>query len=119
MNKAIAKGKIYMGCRCYERLQPNTKEFTRLAYRKLPPSWLKLSLFFFIFFTRSQSETNDERGKRMAEEGGGGGIRRDILLCSAFSEWSPAQTAAPPVGFDVQGGVSRKGNHTGALLARQ
>ncbi len=21
-----------MGCRCYERLQPNTKEFTRLAY---------------------------------------------------------------------------------------
>jgi hypothetical protein len=32
MNKAKAKDKIYMGCRCYERLQPNTKEFTRLAY---------------------------------------------------------------------------------------
>ncbi len=25
MNKAKAKDKIYMGCRCYERLQPNTK----------------------------------------------------------------------------------------------
>jgi hypothetical protein len=24
-----------MGCRCYERLQPNTKEFTRLAYIEL------------------------------------------------------------------------------------
>jgi hypothetical protein len=24
-----------MGCRCYERLQPNTKEFTRLAYTEL------------------------------------------------------------------------------------
>jgi hypothetical protein len=24
-----------MGCRCYERLQPNTKEFTRLTYTEL------------------------------------------------------------------------------------
>ncbi len=32
INKAKVKDKIYMGCRCYERLQPNTKEFTRLAY---------------------------------------------------------------------------------------
>jgi hypothetical protein len=24
-----------MGCRCYERLQPNNKEFTRLAYTEL------------------------------------------------------------------------------------
>ena len=24
-----------MGCRCYERLQPNTKEFTRLGYTEL------------------------------------------------------------------------------------
>ncbi len=23
------------GCRCYERLQPNTKEFTRLTYTEL------------------------------------------------------------------------------------
>jgi hypothetical protein len=36
MNKAKAKDKIYMGCRCYERLQPNTKEFTRLAYTETP-----------------------------------------------------------------------------------
>ncbi len=35
MNKAKAKDKIYMGCRCYERLQPNTKEFTRLTYTEL------------------------------------------------------------------------------------
>ncbi len=32
INKAKAKDKIYMGCRCYERLRPNTKEFTRLAF---------------------------------------------------------------------------------------
>jgi hypothetical protein len=35
MNKAKGKDKVYMGCRCYERLQPNTKEFTRLAYTEL------------------------------------------------------------------------------------
>jgi hypothetical protein len=35
MNKAKAKDKIYMGCRCYERLQRNTKEFTRLTYTEL------------------------------------------------------------------------------------
>jgi hypothetical protein len=35
MNKAKPKDKIYMGCRCYERLQPNTKEFTRLTYTEL------------------------------------------------------------------------------------
>ncbi len=35
MNKAKVKDKIYMGCRCYERLQPNTKEFTRLEYTEV------------------------------------------------------------------------------------
>jgi hypothetical protein len=38
MNKAKGKDKIYMGCQCYERLQPNTiltKEFTRLVYTEL------------------------------------------------------------------------------------
>jgi hypothetical protein len=35
MNKTKAKDKICMGCRCYERLQPNTKEFTRLVYTEL------------------------------------------------------------------------------------
>jgi hypothetical protein len=35
MNKAKTKDKIYMGCRCYERLQPNTKEFTSLTYTEL------------------------------------------------------------------------------------
>jgi hypothetical protein len=35
MNKAKTEDKIYMGCRCYERLQLNTKEFTRLAYTEL------------------------------------------------------------------------------------
>jgi hypothetical protein len=35
MNKAKVKDKIYMGCRCYERLQPNTKEFTLLVYTEL------------------------------------------------------------------------------------
>jgi hypothetical protein len=35
MNKAQGKDNIYMGCRCYERLQPNTKEFTRLVYTEL------------------------------------------------------------------------------------
>jgi hypothetical protein len=35
MNKAKTTDKVYMGCRCYERLQPNTKEFTRLVYTEL------------------------------------------------------------------------------------
>ncbi len=35
MNKTKTKDKIYMGCWCYERLQPNTKEFTHLAYTEL------------------------------------------------------------------------------------
>ncbi len=35
MNKTKSKDKIYMGCRCYERLQTNTKEFTRLVYTEL------------------------------------------------------------------------------------
>jgi hypothetical protein len=30
--KRKLKTKYMWGCRCYERLQPNTKEFTRLAY---------------------------------------------------------------------------------------
>ncbi len=29
------KTKYICGCRCYERLQPDTKEFTRLAYTEL------------------------------------------------------------------------------------
>ncbi len=35
MNKTKGNDKIYMGCRCYERLQPNTKEFTYLVYTEL------------------------------------------------------------------------------------
>jgi hypothetical protein len=38
MNESIKRNlkTIYIcGCRCYERLQPNTKEFTRLAYTEL------------------------------------------------------------------------------------
>jgi hypothetical protein len=30
--KRKLKTKYICGCRCYERLQPNTKEFTRLSY---------------------------------------------------------------------------------------
>ncbi len=41
MNKVKAKDKIYMGCWCYERLQPNTKEFTRLAYTYWTPIYSK------------------------------------------------------------------------------
>jgi hypothetical protein len=33
--KRKIKTKFICGCRCYERLQPNTKEFTRLAYTEL------------------------------------------------------------------------------------
>jgi hypothetical protein len=33
--KRKVKKKYICGCRCYERLQPNTKEFTRLAYTEL------------------------------------------------------------------------------------
>ncbi len=35
INKAKTTVKTYMGCRCYGRLQPNTKEFTRLTYTEL------------------------------------------------------------------------------------
>jgi hypothetical protein len=80
---------------------------------------VSLARVFFFELPQESSERHDERGKRLAEEGGtccgGGGSRRDMLLCSDFSEWSPARTAAPPAGVDVQGGFSRKGNHTGAL----
>ncbi len=33
--KRNLKTKYICGCRCYERLQPNTKEFTRLSYTEL------------------------------------------------------------------------------------
>ncbi len=33
--KRKLKTKYICGCRCYERLQPNTKEFTRLTYTEL------------------------------------------------------------------------------------
>ena len=33
--KRKVKTKYIWGCRCYERLQPNTKEFTRLGYTEL------------------------------------------------------------------------------------
>jgi hypothetical protein len=33
--KRKLKTKYIWGCRCYERLQPNTKEFTRLSYTEL------------------------------------------------------------------------------------
>jgi hypothetical protein len=33
--KRKLKTKYIWGCRCYERLQPNTKEFTRLTYTEL------------------------------------------------------------------------------------
>ncbi len=36
INEAKVKDKIYIcGCRCYERLQTKTKEFTRLSYTEL------------------------------------------------------------------------------------
>jgi hypothetical protein len=35
INKTKAKKKFIWGCRCYERLQPNTKKFTRLSYTEL------------------------------------------------------------------------------------
>jgi hypothetical protein len=33
--KRKLKTNYICGCRCYERLQPNTKEFTRLTYTEL------------------------------------------------------------------------------------
>jgi hypothetical protein len=33
--KRKLKTKYIWGCRCYERLQPNTKEFTHLGYTEL------------------------------------------------------------------------------------
>ncbi len=33
--KRKLKTKYICGCRCYERLQPKTKEFTRLSYTEL------------------------------------------------------------------------------------
>jgi hypothetical protein len=51
--KRKLKTKYIWGCRCYERLQPNTKEFTRLAYTELDvadpvekPIKKQLNLFF-------------------------------------------------------------------------
>jgi hypothetical protein len=43
--KRKLKTKNICGCRCYERLQPNTKEFTRLAYLLALEQVVKL--FFF------------------------------------------------------------------------
>jgi hypothetical protein len=39
-----------MGCRCYERLQPNTKEFTRLTYTLVVSSFENLDIPRDILF---------------------------------------------------------------------
>jgi len=40
--KRKLKTKCICGCRCYERLQPKTKEFTRLSYTELVLEHLKI-----------------------------------------------------------------------------
>ncbi len=54
INTAKAKDKIYMGCRCYERLQPNTKEFTRLAYTES-------SICFCCFFLERNKKKEEKK----------------------------------------------------------
>ena len=39
-----------MGCRCYERLQPNTKEFTRLTYTELVLELEHLTRLFVVYY---------------------------------------------------------------------
>jgi hypothetical protein len=69
MNKAKGKDKIYMGCRCYERLQPNTKEFKGLGYTKfvLRNSLWQASTFPFA--------SNLEKARRNVKDG--------RILCAA------------------------------------
>jgi hypothetical protein len=73
MNKAKGKDKIYMGCRCYERLQPNTKEFKGLGYTKfvLRNSLWQASTFPFA--------SNLEKARRNVKDG--------RILCAAVV-WS-------------------------------
>jgi hypothetical protein len=49
-----------MGCRCYERLQPNTKEFTRLAYTELvlELEHLKIETRLFIIMNQCLEKKN-------------------------------------------------------------
>ncbi len=48
---------IYIcGCRCYERLQPNTKEFTRLSYTELIKEKSKKGEVFFCFFLEEEKK---------------------------------------------------------------
>ena len=57
-----------MGCRCYERLQPNTKEFTRLAYTELN---LGMEYIFFsdnLFFWKENQEMDEDPEKRAIED---------------------------------------------------
>jgi hypothetical protein len=51
MNKAKAKDKIYMGCQCYESLQPNTKHFVCDLWSKHRRALQLLILFFYPFLT--------------------------------------------------------------------
>ncbi len=49
--KRKLKTKYICGCRCYERLQPNTKEFTRLSYTDC------LHLFLLSFGKENKNST--------------------------------------------------------------
>ncbi len=48
--KRKLKTKYIWGCRCYERLQPNTKEFTRLIidyFYLIDDNFARVHIFFF------------------------------------------------------------------------
>jgi hypothetical protein len=48
--KRKLKRKYICGCRCYERLQTKTKEFTRLSYTEIAEGKVPLPYFYFLFF---------------------------------------------------------------------
>ncbi len=56
--KRKLKTKYICGCRCYERLQPKTKEFTRLSYTEL----------VLILFLSSVLSGRKKREKRKAQK---------------------------------------------------
>jgi hypothetical protein len=79
--KRKVKTKYICGCRCYERLQPDTKEFTRLAYTELidgcrcderlnaKTDGSKLSLLCFFFSSNVESFKRDETAGEGAAAG--------------------------------------------------
>jgi hypothetical protein len=80
--KRKVQTKYIWGCRCYERLQPNTKEFTRLAYTELVLELeYRSSCQVFFFWEMEEKKNKHVLSREEACFSGGVKLGSSLVWC--------------------------------------